>query len=48
MLPRPVGTVWVLAHDRRKSFDREDLRLMESLAAFAGAAYYMLQRIGRG
>jgi GAF domain-containing protein len=48
MLPRPVGTVWVLAHDRRKSFDREDLRLMESLAAFAGAAYFMLQRIGRG
>jgi GAF domain-containing protein len=41
---RPVGTVWVLAHDHHKRFDREDLRLMESLAAFAGAAYHALLR----
>jgi GAF domain-containing protein len=42
---KPVGTVWVLAHDHGKRFDREDLRLMQSLAAFAGAARQaMLQK----
>jgi GAF domain-containing protein len=34
-----IGTIWVIAHDESCRFDREDLRLMKSLAAFAGAAY---------
>jgi PAS domain S-box-containing protein len=34
-----IGTIWVIAHDRSRRFDREDLRLMTSLGAFTGAAY---------
>ncbi|MCY0853289.1 ATP-binding protein [Cupriavidus sp. D39] len=34
-----VGTVWVVAHDESRKFDREDRRLLESLASFAAAAY---------
>lgn len=32
-----VGTVWIAAHDQRR-FDREDVRVMESLAAFCASA----------
>jgi signal transduction histidine kinase len=34
-----VGTVWAIAHDAQRTFDREDLRRLESLARFASAAY---------
>jgi PAS domain S-box-containing protein len=34
-----IGTIWVIAHDGSRRFDREDLRLMTSLGAFTGAAY---------
>ena len=34
-----VGTIWVIAHDQRRTFDREDLRQLESLGRFASAAY---------
>lgn len=34
-----IGTIWVISHDESRRFDREDLRLMESLGAFTGAAY---------
>ena len=34
-----VGTIWAIAHDTRRRFDREDLRRLESLARFASAAY---------
>jgi PAS domain S-box-containing protein len=34
-----VGTIWVVAHDTNRRFDREDLRVMTNLAAFAAAAY---------
>jgi signal transduction histidine kinase len=34
-----VGTIWAIAHDTRRRFDREDLRRLESLAGFASAAY---------
>ena len=34
-----VGTIWVVAHDTSRRFDAEDLRVMNSLGAFAGAAY---------
>lgn len=36
---RPVGTVWALHHDRSLAFDREDARLLSSLAHFASAAH---------
>ncbi|MFO0859767.1 MAG: GAF domain-containing protein [Phycisphaerales bacterium] len=35
----PVGTIWVVSHEPLREFDREDLRLMESLAAFGSAAW---------
>jgi len=34
-----VGTIWVVAHETSRRFDREDLRVMTNLAAFAAAAY---------
>jgi PAS domain S-box-containing protein len=36
---KPIGTIWVIAHDDRRKFDSEDLRLLESLGRFASAAY---------
>ena len=36
-----IGTIWVIAHDRSRQFDREDLRIMTNLGAFTGAAYHM-------
>jgi signal transduction histidine kinase len=36
---KAVGTIWAIAHDKRRRFDREDLRRLESLARFASAAY---------
>src|ERR1700678_3418201 len=36
---RAVGTVWIVAHDKARKFDAEDLRLIESLGRFAAAAY---------
>ena len=35
---RPHGTMWIMAHDDKRHFDAEDVRLMTSLAAFASAA----------
>jgi signal transduction histidine kinase len=34
----PLGTIWIVSHDVRRAFDREDVRLMESLADFTAAA----------
>jgi hypothetical protein len=34
---RPLGTIWVAAHDEAWRFDGEDLRLMTRLADFAAA-----------
>ena len=36
---KAVGTIWAIAHDGRRKFDAEDLRQLESLGAFASAAY---------
>jgi signal transduction histidine kinase len=36
---KAVGTIWAIAHDKRRRFDREDLRRLESLARLAAAAY---------
>jgi two-component sensor histidine kinase len=34
-----IGTIWVIAHDGSRQFDREDLRLMTNLGAFTSAVY---------
>src|SRR5215468_1167539 len=39
---KAVGTIWVIAHNDRRQFDAEDLRLLESLERFASAAYQAL------
>jgi signal transduction histidine kinase/CheY-like chemotaxis protein len=39
-----VGTVWVVAHDGSRSFDREDLRILATLSEFAAVAFQVLQR----
>ena len=38
---RPVGTVWVVTHRVDRKFDREDERLMRTLAAFASAGWQL-------
>jgi GAF domain-containing protein len=39
----PVGTLWVVKHERRHHFDSEDARVLTHLADFASAAYQTLQ-----
>ncbi|HXV80986.1 MAG TPA: PAS domain S-box protein, partial [Candidatus Binatia bacterium] len=40
-----VGTIWAIAHNDRRKFDAEDLRLLESLGRFASAAYQTVASI---
>jgi signal transduction histidine kinase len=40
---RPVGTVWVVTHRFDRKFDREDERLIRTLAAFASAGWQFWQ-----
>jgi signal transduction histidine kinase len=40
-----VGTIWAIAHDKRRGFDAEDLRLLESMGRFASAAYQAVESI---
>lgn len=42
---RAVGTIWAIAHEKTRTFDLEDLRLLESLGRFASAAYQAVQSI---
>jgi len=35
----PVGTIWVIAHDDARKFDREDERVIASLGKFASIVY---------
>jgi len=42
---KAVGTIWAIAHDSRRKFDAEDLRLLESLGRFASAAYQAVASI---
>jgi signal transduction histidine kinase len=37
-----AGTIWVVTHDESRPFDREDVRVMTSLAEFTGAIYTVL------
>jgi signal transduction histidine kinase/CheY-like chemotaxis protein len=38
---KPIGTVWVVAHDERRKFDREDERIIKTLAQFASASWQL-------
>src|SRR5215210_214085 len=42
---KAVGTIWVIAHDKTRRFDAEDLRVMTSLSTFASAAYQVLSSL---
>ena len=42
---RAVGTIWAIAHDNRRKFEAEDLRLLESMGRFASAAYQAVESI---
>ena len=42
---RAVGTIWAIAHDKRRRFDAEDLRQLESLGRFASAAYQAVEAL---
>ena len=40
---RTVGTIWVVAHDEARRFDRKDRRVVAELTRFAVGAYERLQ-----
>ena len=42
---KAVGAIWAIAHDKRRKFDREDLRRLDSLARFASAAYQAIDHL---
>jgi signal transduction histidine kinase len=42
---KAVGTIWAVAHDNRRQFDAEDLRLLESMSRFASVAYQTVESI---
>ena len=42
----PVGTLWINLHSPNRTFDREDARLLLSLARFASAAHQMVLAYG--
>lgn len=42
-----VGTVWVVSHEEDRRFDREDMRLLESLSTFASCAFQTQQSLER-
>jgi len=38
---KPVGTVWIVAHDESRKFDREDEHITKTLAQFASVAWQL-------
>ncbi len=36
---KPIGALWIVAHDSARKFDREDERVIKALAQFASAAW---------
>jgi signal transduction histidine kinase len=42
---KAVGTIWAIAHGEGRTFDAEDLRLLESMGRFASAAYQAVESI---
>ena len=43
---KAVGTIWAIAHDNRRKFDNEDLRMLTSLGIFASATYQVVEQLG--
>ena len=43
---KPIGTVWVMAHDETRKFDREDERIVKKLAQFASVAWQLWKARG--
>jgi signal transduction histidine kinase len=41
----PVGTLWIVAHNELRKFDREDVRLMNCMAAFVAGALRLKQTV---
>lgn len=41
----PVGTLWIVAHSQERKFDSHDVRVMNSLAAFAAGGIYLRERM---
>lgn len=41
--PEIIGTVWARAHDAQKTFDREDLRCLQSLCKLASGKSFARQ-----
>ena len=44
---KPVGTMWVVAHDASRQFDGEDERLLRRLCDFASSAYHRLSSLNQ-
>lgn len=44
---KPLGTVWAILHSNGRQFDREDRRVLESIAQFAAAAYQIQREMVR-
>ncbi len=44
---KAIGTVWAILHSNRKQFDREDRRLLESIANFAAACHQLYREAER-
>jgi signal transduction histidine kinase len=42
---KAVGTIWAVAHDDRRKFDSEDLRMLVSLGTFASASYQAVEQL---
>ncbi len=39
-----IGTIWIAAHSEQTHFTLTDVRVMESLASFTGAAISLMRR----
>ena len=44
---KPVGTMWIVAHDDSRKFDLEDMRVLTALANFAAAGYELVSALER-
>jgi signal transduction histidine kinase len=42
---KAVGTIWAIAHSVGRKFDREDLRMLESLGRFAAAVFHSVKQL---
>ena len=41
---QPVGTLWIVSHEKTPQFDDEDCRILTSFGRFAGNAYHLLKQ----